>query len=747
MEERSSTSGPDGGFLLRKVPAGRLHAVEAEREGFAPARQLADSTTPVRIVLRRGALAIGRVLDEEGLPVAGARVSLTPESEEGAPSADRPFQAAADPDGRFRLLRVSAGRFGLRVESPGFAAVSMDDVLIPEQEAEVDLGEIRLPPGGAIEGILTDRRGRPVEKAWVRLSPSDPEDFEAASRPLGRQPEIGPDGRFRIESLPRGLRVDVEVHHPSLLTAVVAGVEVPTAQPLRIRLEHPRTLSGRVADDRGEPVAGASVQASGDQARTDAEGRFVLSRLSPGKVDLQASAPGYRTRAMPQVPVPEDGDAEPVEIVLEPGTSLEGLVLDGEGQPVQHAHVRVLRSGGEQMPMSSGLADEEGRYEVVDLEPGPSEVIALLFERGGIVRTAVELLPGRNRLDLRMPAGVEVSGRVVDGRGEPVPGVALSLEPLHQEGITLGQQGMSAADGSFVLPDVMDGTYRLIAARSRFAPSAHPGEIHVDGAPVTGIEIRLSPGAVIRGHILGFPPEEARPVSVHAISELGIPLVGTVSPGPVYRIDDVAPGEWHVTGQVGGVTVSGEVEVAAGAAEAVLDLELAPGFTVTGRVLLDREPLPGAGVATNGQDGAGRREGTTGLDGAFRLEHVPGGSYALVVTFPQDSFQYQMVEIDRDLDLVVEISTGTIAGRLVRPEGLPVPGAAVTLFREVPELQGSVPGPRAMSDEQGAFEILRVPSGTYKMTVQAEGFDPAESRVVVTPGGTVRLEIALGVSR
>jgi hypothetical protein len=31
------------------------------------------------------------------------------------------------------------------------------------------------------------------------------------------------------------------------------------------------------------------------------------------------------------------------------------------------------------------------------------------------------------------------------------------------------------------------------------------------------------------------------------------------------------------------------------------------------------------------------------------------------------------------------------------------------------------------------------------MTVQAEGFAPSESRVVVAPGGTVRLEITLGV--
>ncbi|HWN43403.1 MAG TPA: hypothetical protein VNW71_14340 [Thermoanaerobaculia bacterium] len=43
---------------------------------------------------------------------------------------------------------------------------------------------------------------------------------------------------------------------------------------------------------------------------------------------------------------------------------------------------------------------------------------------------------------------------------------------------------------------------------------------------------------------------------------------------------------------------------------------------------------------------------------------------------------------------------------------------------------------------------LRAGGGDRSLRVldrQAEGFAPAESRVVVAPGGTVRLEIALGV--
>ena len=768
LEERSSESGPDGRFRLRKLPAGRLHALEAVREGFAPARQLADSTAPVRLVLRRGALATGRIVDEEGVPVAGARVSLATKGEEGAPAAYKPFEATADPEGRFRISGLSAGWFTFRADNPGFVAAVVEHVRIPEQETEVDLGEIRLPAGGAIEGIVTDAHGRPVAEAWVGLSPSDSEDFRTAMAVLsGRRPtETGPDGRFRIGDLPREARYDLHVDHEGLRPAEVLGVEVPTAEPLRIRLSQPRTLSGRVVDELGEPVAGASVEPSvktvapdgsthirGDgRTTTDPEGRFVLSRVSPGTVDLLASAPGYRSRSLP-VQVPEEGEIEPAEIVLGPGTSLEGRVLDNQGLPVHQAQIRIQTRRGDEVSFGSGaLSDEEGRYEIVDLEPGPVEVQAYLFLQGRSTRAAVEIQPGRNRLDLKFPAGAEISGRVVDNRGEPLAGASLSLERSRQdqaEWSTGPLHAISSADGSFVFADVTDGEYRLAARRRGFGLATHPGEIRVDGAPVTGLELRLSPGAVIRGRILGFRPDELRSVSVHAFSEgNGRPLMAIVSPEAAYRIDDVAPGEWHVIANVApSLTVRGTAEVAEGADEVVLDLEVPTGFTLTGRVLLDREPLPGVQVTAAAKGGSSDwREGTTRLDGGFRLEHLPAGSYTLAVRLSQGSIHYQMLEIGGDLDVAVEISTGAVAGRVLRSDGLPVSGASVVLNREIPELQAIVPGPSVTSDERGAFEILRIPAGTYKLIVQADGFPPSESRIVVTPGGTVNLDVALGVS-
>jgi hypothetical protein len=101
----------------------------------------------------------------------------------------------------------------------------------------------------------------------------------------------------------------------------------------------------------------------------------------------------------------------------------------------------------------------------------------------------------------------------------------------------------------------------------------------------------------------------------------------------------------------------------------------------------------------------------------------------------------ETLEISGDRDLTIEIATGAVEGRLLSPEGLPVAGAAVSLVFDNPEIP--FPGPSASSDDQGTFALPSVPAGTYKMTVRADGFTPAESRVVVTPGGTVHVDLVL----
>lgn len=759
-EERRSWSGADGRFTLRQLPAGRVHKVMASKEGFAPASRLADSMAPVLLTLRHGTVAAGRVVDEHGRPVEGAELILHPAEEDPTPRPALRFRAVSDARGSFRLANVSSGRFDLRAIRPGFTEADVRGIVIPEGEPRADLGEITLLPGAAIEGIVVDERDRPVQGAEVELTPFGP-DFDA--RFFFREPvRSGPDGRFRIADLPRGTRVGLKARHRDLAPAEIAGVEAPTAEPVRLRLVRPRSLEGRVKDRHGEPVAGARLhfsEAAGSplgggwarqpaQATSDAEGRFVLSGLKPGTAYVTATATGYRTRSAQPVEIPEEGQAPPLEITLEPGTFLEGTVRDSRGEPVPGARVYIqgVETFGSEMIVP---VDEQGRYEVIDLEPGRFRLQA--SSRGGPgARAELEVRPGRNRLDLRLSEGTEVSGRIVDSQGAPVPGASLSLESVPRDGempMFLGEvQAVSSGDGSFVFEGVSEGEYRLTGRRQGYAPATLPG-VQVAGAPVSGLELRLGPGAVIRGRLLGLDPAEVSRVQVMAHSpDQGIyPLFGVVDPSGNYRIQDVPAGDWDLMAHFSSPeVVRARVEVSPGDQEIVQDLEFPSGFTLTGRVLLDRSPLPRAQifVASNDPERPGGGHGETAHDGTFRMQRVPAGTYVLRVISSALVLHAETLEIGGDRDLVIEVATGAVEGRLLSPEGLPVAGAAVSLTGEDPER--AFLGPKASSDDQGAFALPGVPAGTYKVTVKAEGFAPAEGRVVVTPGATARVDLVLG---
>lgn len=75
-----------------------------------------------------------------------------------------------------------------------------------------------------------------------------------------------------------------------LALLLLVGVSVPlTAQEPRL------TVSGRVVDDRGAPLARAAVveEGSGRILETDHEGHFVLRQVTPGRRTLRVSLPGY----------------------------------------------------------------------------------------------------------------------------------------------------------------------------------------------------------------------------------------------------------------------------------------------------------------------------------------------------------------------------------------------------------------------------------------------------------------------
>ncbi len=753
-------SGADGGFRLRRLRAGQTYELTVDKEGFAPGSGLGEAAKPgspappLRLVLSRGAAAFGKVVDESGKPVAGAEVEIRPVYEPGTmrmEDFERSVSAAAKADGSFELRPLTTGSFMLQARGPGFAPAYVPGIEVQDAAGRVDLGTITLSPEAVIEGQVTDPRGTPVAGARIETRTDGfgtvANSFEIGrSRP--RQPlETGPDGRFRVGGLSPGTKVRVSAAAKGYAEAVIEGIEVPPPAPLRLELRPLGKLSGRVVDPAGEPVAGAFVRA--DEGRpgsrrprgggaTDDQGRFQID-LEPGPVELSARAEGYKTGTW-RGEVPERGAAGPAEIRLERGATLEGRVLDADGNPVGGARVSTsagapdFMGGLGWMGRSGSRSDGDGRYRLSGLETGVHEVRATTEDDTAETSVRFEVQPGANRLDLILRAGVEVSGHVRDDAGLPIAGAEMEL--FSMPGGVL--HTLSAADGSFRFTHVPDGSHRLTARKRGLAP-AHQ-ELEVAGQPLPGLDIRLAAGGTITGRLLGLSPGDLEGIRIDALGETE-GRTGVVHQDGTYRVRELAPGEWTVGATLAsGRSARGEVRLEPGMTEAILDLDLGGHLNLSGVLRIDGAPVPGAMLylsAAQRVEGAGGQS-TTASDGSFRMTRLEPGTYTLSVhQMHTRTSMDRTVELAADQEVALEIATGTVQGQVLSPDGAPV--ALARLFLIGTHGEWSVHS-SAHTDGRGRFE-LRLPAGEYKVMASSEAFN-GEAQVQV-PAGVSNIQVQL----
>jgi protocatechuate 3,4-dioxygenase beta subunit len=748
----------DGRFQIPGLPVGWTYALLVDGGDFAPARRITDvperSGEPLLITVTRGATASGRVLGPEGRPVPGANVLLQPgrpEDEDWSlPQDSKPFEVLSGPEGRFLLSHLAAGRYGLQVIRDGFAPARIAGLEIPADSRTVDLGDVRMEASAAIEGRVLDERGRPLSGAQVGLA------LPTAIHGIGRpsRVETGPDGSFQLHDLVRGERYDLWVQADGFVPRQAPGVEAPPSEPLRIELRRGRTLAVRVVDPDGRPVPRARLSrmermttsvsgvSSGSWSmsgvgQTDDEGTLRIGGLEPGVLDLQVEADGFQPLLARGLRIPEDEAAGPVEVTLARGAVLEGRVLDGDGKPVIGASVNAFQADAELPGGGSPEAttDDEGRYRLTGLSPGLYQVDAESGELQDSVQATVEIRAAVQHLDLRFPKGSAVSGQVVDDRGAPVARARVSLIPN-------GPTAFSQANGTFTFRSAADGVFRLRGAAQGFAETTAPDEIQVAGRPVRGLILRLGRGVSITGRLLGVDPDRlagARIVALLWEPERQERLEGTLDRQGSYQVSNASPGTWHVRADLrDGRSAKGQIEVTAADTEPVtLDLELEDGLTLSGHVLLDGEPLAGGSLAVDGNSS------TLAYDGGFSVPGLQPGKHRLDILVGPGLGQALQVEMDRDEEMTIPLSTGRIEGRVLTPEGLPLGGALVEVAAEQPELNASFEGLQVLTTEDGAFELSRCIAGSYRLRVHADGFPLAETHVLVPPGGTVHSEIAL----
>jgi hypothetical protein len=392
----------------------------------------------------------------------------------------------------------------------------------------------------------------------------------------------------------------------SRILAIVSGlviVAAPHAHAAGV------TIRGRIiAADTGQPLRRAKIiiapgergdPASNRTATTDADGRYTIADVPAGTYTLSVFRSGYlplqygQRRPLETPRLLDSGSAsiDHADFALQRMAVISGKIIDERGEPAAGVLVLAMRSvymnGRRQLaaqPSAAGFnvrTDDSGRYRISALVPGLYVLMATtrdtwIVRSGGdvVMGFAPTFFPGTTDAARARPVtvgyaeqksdinfsltpvrAVRVSGTALDSHGKPLAGRRIGLIQTLR-GASGGGGGINvanatvAADGTFVMPHVLPGEYKLQAR----GPSPGPGldeeaaaqTITVGNSNVDAIVISTSVGWSIAGQIAtengaapNLPPSSARVIAT--VPEATNPRGGP--PGGKTRISD----DWTFT--------------------------------------------------------------------------------------------------------------------------------------------------------------------------------------------------------
>jgi hypothetical protein len=492
---------------------------------------------------------------------------------------------------------------------------------------------------------------------------------------------------------------------------------------------------------------------------TDADGRYELRDMPAGTYRLTVSKSGFVTISFGQRRPSEEartielaeGQRVAANLTLPRGGAIVGRILDDAGEAVADVRVQALRSRmveGQRRLYPVGFidtTDDLGAYRVFGLEPGEYYVTAMVRSpapedarmspvtgplRGDIRSTVPVFFPGVSSMEQAQPVALavgaearadiflaplrmaQVSGVVLESSGLPAPD---ALVELRSDVLNMGYSAAyagpppvsisahSAPDGTFELPNVPPGSYRIVAtvqsAAARGAAAAFQSAVE----------------GVLKG---GTPPS---PAEREKVLQLTRPEVVSM---PIVIADANLPGLTLTTSPPG-----------------ILTLTLVADAGVT-------RPLPAVGAQiVSGASSAAIDSMTTSANGSrqIRLTGASGPTRVRVTNLP-DEWAVKAILIDgADVTDAPINFRGSVEGRLVLTDRItevngtvnPANAGGREVERQAHVVIFSADSSKwtypsrfirwSRSDEQGSFSVKGLPGNERYLAVAVNYLEDREA--------------------
>ncbi len=753
VAEPLATARSDGhGYFKLTAPAGSSYQLEVEARGRAPMlRRLAHLFADVEletIELPPAEKVRVRVSDEGGAPIAGARVYVSQYGygDRWLPAAQR---ARAGDDGAVAARRVAGP--GRRGEPRGGWVWAYAAGRVP---AGADLSSggpvtLALEAGVARAIEVRDAGGKPVAGALVRHGEN--------GWPAGTS---GDDGRLIVYPPASGdLYVTIETADGRWGRGRVTAPEPEDAEPVRIDLEPPAAVTGRILDAEADrPLPGARVWLESDPGRFAESGRDGGYRLTfpPNRwYRLRAAATGYLPETV-QSRGSQAGDEFARDFALRPEALLRGRVHDVRGGPIEGAEV-AAHSPRHSERRHFTRSRPDGGFQ---LTVAHNVLYGLSVSKPGYQTARTEAAAGADAesIEVVLRPGIAGFGRVVDLGERPVAGAEVSLSasrrgpPRHrfEPEPAPEHRAVTDAEGRFEVANLAPGGIDLRVTARGYAEIVIPG-VEVaevgDGAAADLGTVVLEPGVRVEGRVVDPDGRPLAGAAVHWMPWRGDDFRGFSGMGTAPEVTTDAAGRFVIEDLARGGKISIEArlrgydQATAPGVEAPADepvvLVLVPQGKIRGEAVDGHgEPVPETMVyATYESAGGSSHSSGTGVDadGRFELE-VTAGRLKLSASSPDHRSNERSLEVAPGqvvdgVRLVLEPGA-VVEGRVLGSAGEAIAGAWVSAHM----MRMSAGPGRIVTDSDGRFRIGGLETGELYLSVHLDGFPSVDRQIEVKPG-------------
>lgn len=652
-----------------------------------------------------------------GVRLSGMAVRV--DTGEPAVNLDVTLRTVSDHDPAIITTTNDVGEFLFEGLAPKVFTLSLVD--LDQGLASTEAPKLDLRDGASVEGlVLPVSAGATISGRVYVEETKEPLAGVRVSIPHTRtngpirEAVTGPDGVYKLRCLPAG-KYAVQCEPPENVVrhfhysdqgppGPVQEVEVSPEEQrdgVDFAFQAGVTVSGRVSDPDGNPIAGANVSAKNSQRMTDSEpqpgqglplqtsvvatdanGGYLLHGLAPSTewtYTITVSARGFAKHE--SAPVQVTAPLEDHDFTLRSAAVVSGRVVSLRGEPLPLVSIGVVpESRGEGSSRTGAISDEGGHFEFSEgVLPGTYH-----FEASGFFNPNLELPYNARTLN----APIVIKGT------ESVQGLRIVVPLLHECGTLSGQ--VFASDTALLVDDARVEVSRVVSATGEdFGPS---GNFEQKAGPGSFRLTSVFPGTVtLAAWAEGYPKQEVYTVDVRSGDELsGLRIL--------LRTAD------EVTAAIGGrVYTDGSV------------LQSKPQLYI--------RPL---------EPGTQQIQDLIREDGTYRVEGLAPGKYAVTVVFGDASSDGTMgwmrqetafVDAEPGFEYTQDIElrgTCTLRGRLALPPrarearvtiGVPDPDGRFSEWNHWPlERPQEIIAAATRMTEAGEYLIRGIPSGSYTVT-------------------------------